>query len=181
MGYDDYEYFVRHDDGHDRPLELWRQLGERMEYLSLVDWEWHHHQGLALRPHPNTLAPVTPAEASALEGDRQGFVRYFVRYTTHAEADRDPPDPSDVPILVYRYRRLPTTGEIFGSENVWAEVADRRPVPPTLARTNRPASGRSTATLPSKPSDSCTVSPERRTAESSTPDEVTAFRTGWSR
>ena len=90
-----------------------------MEYLSLVDWEWHHHQGLALRPHPNTLAPVTPAEASALEGDRQGFVRYFVRYTTHAEADRDPPDPSDVPILVYRYRRLPTTGEIFGSENVW--------------------------------------------------------------
>ena len=24
-----------------------------------------------------------------------------------------------MPILVYRYRRLPTTGEIFGSENVW--------------------------------------------------------------
>ncbi len=121
MGYDDDEYFVRHDDGHDRPVELWRQLGERMEYLSLVDWEWHNHPELALRPHPDTLTAVTPAEAAALERDRQGFVRYFVRYTTPAEARRQPPDPSDVPILVYRYRRLPTTDEVFGSENVWAK------------------------------------------------------------
>ena len=93
-----------------------------MEYLSLVDWEWHDHREVAFRPHPNTLAPVTPAEAAALERDRQGFVRYFVRYATHAEADRHPPDPSDVPILVYRYRRLPTTDEVFGSENVWAST-----------------------------------------------------------
>ena len=127
-----------------------------MEYLSLVDWEWHNHLEVAFRPHPNTLAPVTPAEASALERDRQGFVRYFVRYATHAEADRHPPDPSDVPILVYRYRRLPTTDEVFGSGNVWAGLG-----PPastsTLAPTDRPASGKSTATLPSEPSSSSAV------------------------
>jgi hypothetical protein len=122
MGYDDYEYLARHVRGRDRPVELWRQLGERMEYLSLVDWEWHDHPELAFRPHPDTVTPVTPTEAAALERDRQGFVRYFVEYTTPRRADRFPPAPSDVPTLVYRHRRLPTVSEVFDSGNVWGST-----------------------------------------------------------
>ena len=122
FGDDDFDYFVRIVPGRDRPAELWRQLGERMEYLSLVDWEWHNHPELAFRPHPDMLRAISPSEAAALEQDRQAFVRYFVLYDAPAHAYRHPPASSDVPRFVYRFRRLPTVAEVFDSGNVWVST-----------------------------------------------------------
>ena len=123
MRYDDFDYFVRHDPGRDRPAELWRQVGERLEYFSLVDWRWKWHEtGATLGPHPATRFPITSTEAATLERDRQTFVRYFLCDSSAAAALGHPPDPSDEPTLVYRYRRLPTIGEIF-DEGAWEETS----------------------------------------------------------
>jgi hypothetical protein len=115
MTSDDYRHYVRFSAGRSAqlPEELWRERGGEWEYLSLVDWQWHRHLGKALLPHPNTLVEVSAQQAAELQRDRQRFVRYFARY------DKPAPGPDDEPLLVYRYRRLPTTGEVFGDENSW--------------------------------------------------------------
>lgn len=116
---DEYEYFLQPDPhGSSRPPRaLWRRLGARWEYYSLLDWSWHEvpSQGPPWVPEPERLTAITAAQAAELEADHQRWVRYWARYL-------DPPtSPEDRPLTVVRRRSSPERelDESFTVGNRW--------------------------------------------------------------
>ncbi len=114
-----YEYFakVRPSQPVDRPSTLWRRRDGRLEYLSLLDWDWHEPDDQLLLPDPSTLEPVTAEHAAVLLADRQRFVQYWVEQNT-----------GDRPPSVFRRRRSPErlTDEVFGLRNRWVPTTSIR-------------------------------------------------------
>ncbi|QLE72849.1 hypothetical protein FGW37_15760 [Streptomyces rectiverticillatus] len=97
---ENYEYFVKAVPTVDnlytaeRPSSMWRRLGDQWEYLSLVEWEWQSVKatGVLYPPLLESLIPVPAERAAALEADRQGWVRYWARYTDEQDwREGEPP------------------------------------------------------------------------------------------
>ena len=75
----EYTYLAKVRRGYtsDAPSGLWRTRDDEMEYLSLIDWEWHPATDGASPPNPITLVEIPQAQAQELLSDRQRFVRYW--------------------------------------------------------------------------------------------------------
>ncbi|MEU5188504.1 hypothetical protein AB0G83_15370 [Streptomyces klenkii] len=132
-----YEYFVKAAPPYteDRPSGLWRRLGEQWDYLSLLDWEWHSvgEAGVQSPPSPQVLYPVSAERAAVLEADRQGWVRYWARYT-----DLQDWEEGELPTTVVRRRQSPDrvldeaflVGDTWGATRSIFDFFDPRPSSP---------------------------------------------------
>jgi hypothetical protein len=113
----DYKYLAEVWPGEttDAPSGLWRTRDDEMEYLSLIDWEWHPATEEISEPAPGTLVEITPEHAQVLLSDRQRFVRYW---SLRQPSDEGFPEKEN---RVYRRRNSPErmVDEIFGPTNEW--------------------------------------------------------------
>ena len=120
---DAYEYFVKAAPPYtqERPSSLWRRAGERWEYLSLLDWEWHGVEEKAHKSPPpaDVLHRVSAERAAALESDRQVWVRYWAHYV-----DTEDWTQGEAPTTVLRRRRSPekVLDESFRAKGVWGRT-----------------------------------------------------------
>lgn len=108
------EVFGKAGESVDYPSSLWRRRGDELEYLSLVDWDWHLATPEQL-PHPDLFVPISADQAQVLISDHQRFARYWVLH--------DSPATDGIVEEPRVYRRLPSTerqiDEVFGRDNTW--------------------------------------------------------------
>ncbi|MEV6668686.1 hypothetical protein [Streptomyces sp. NPDC051162] len=142
---DQYEYFAEVSKGYtlERPDGLWRRSGAEWEYLSLLDWQWHNVKDTNVNypPVAEKLHAVTAERAAALEADRQGWVRYWARYT-----DEEDWRTGEPPTTVVRRRPSPERvyDEAFKMDDSWGPTATvldffdaRKSDPPHLVEISR--------------------------------------------
>lgn len=142
---DNVDYLIRPAPaGSSRPARaLWRRIGDRWEYYSLIDWSWHSvpDQAWPQPPDPADLQSVSAERAAAMAADRQRWVRYWAVY-------RDPPtSPDDRPLTVIRRRNSPeqTLDEAYTIHHEWRpdpsirenELGGRVSDPPPIVEIDR--------------------------------------------